>query len=162
MMALVIPNDTELLAAVGTVALYHEHLNHVLRMTIKTIAGIRVDEALDATVYESSGRLRERIRKLARRLGEGEPLLKLQALLKRCKSATERRNDLVHNVWAQELGGELMQRGSDHTWHPLPSTADLMNLSKELQQLAHELNNARLDGGFLCEALSKRAVKAGA
>ena len=55
MMALVIPNDTGAARrSREQLALYHEHLNHVLRMTIKTIAGIRVDEALDATVYESS------------------------------------------------------------------------------------------------------------
>ena len=73
---------------------------------------------------------------------KAEPLLKLGTLLKRCKSANlAGQRPSRHNVWAQELGGELMQRGSDHTqWHPLPSTADLMNLSKELQQLAHELN----------------------
>ncbi len=35
-----VPGDKELLAAFGEVALVHEHLNHILRMTIKTLAGL--------------------------------------------------------------------------------------------------------------------------
>jgi len=77
-----VPTDKDLLAAFGEVALRHEHLNHILRMTIKTLARLEVGEALDATAYDGSRQLRERIRKLARQsLGEGQPLLKLQALL---------------------------------------------------------------------------------
>lgn len=78
MMMFHVPSDKDLLAAIGEVALRHEHLNHILRMTIKTLARLDIDEALDATAYDSSSQLRERIKKLARqRLGEGEPLLKL-------------------------------------------------------------------------------------
>ena len=42
-----VPDNTELLAAFGEVALRHEHLNHILRMTIKTLARLSIDEALD-------------------------------------------------------------------------------------------------------------------
>lgn len=98
MMTLHVPSDKELLAAFWEVALRHEHLTHILHMTIKTLARLRVDEALDATAYDGARELRQRIRRLARRrLGEGEPLLKLQALLERCCRATERRNEL--NTW---------------------------------------------------------------
>jgi hypothetical protein len=156
MMMLHIPEDKELLAAFGEVALRHEHLNHILRMTIKTLARLTLEEALDATSYDGSRQLRERIRKLARqRLGEGEPLLKLQALLERCKRATEKRNQLVHCVWAKELDGEPQSRGPDHQWQPLPTVEELSALAKELQLLTDSLNTARLDG-FLSEALSKR------
>lgn len=120
MMIFHIPSDKDLLAAIGEVALRHEHLNHILRMTIKTLARLDIDEALDATAYDSSSQLRERIKKLARqRLGEGEPLIKLQALLERCKRATEKRNDLVHSVWGKELDGEPARKGSGHEWRPL-------------------------------------------
>jgi hypothetical protein len=157
MIAFHVPKDRDLLAAFGEVALRHEHLNHILRMTIKTLARLSIDEALDATTYDGSRQLRERIRKLARqRLGEGEPLLKLEALLERCKRATERRNELVHGVWAKELDGEPVRRMPDHTWHPLPSVSDLMALGKEIESLTGELNTARLEG-FLSDALAKRA-----
>jgi hypothetical protein len=156
MMMLHIPSDKDLLAAFGEVALRHEHLSHILRMTIKTLARLRVDEALDATAYDGARELRERVRRLARqRLGEGEPLLKLQALLERCRRATERRNELMHGIWAKELDGEAVRRGTDHTWHPLPTREELTALASELQNLSEALNTARLDG-FLSEALEKR------
>ena len=151
-----IPNDTELLAAFGEVALRHEHLNHILRMTIKTLARLRPDEAFDATAFDGAAQMRERIRKLARqRLGEGEALLKLQALLERCRRASDKRNELMHGIWAKELDGEPKRRGSDQNWYPLPTAADLKVLANEIWILADKLNAARLDG-FLSEALAKQ------
>lgn len=151
-----VPSDKDLLAAYGEVAIRHEHLTYILRMTIKTLANLQLDEALDATTYDGSRQLRERIRKLARqRLGEGEPLLKMQALLERCRRATDRRNELIHSIWAKELDGEPIRRSTDHTWHPLPTVEDLKSLADELQHLTDTLNDARF-GGFLSEALNKR------
>ena len=40
-----------------------------------------------------------------RRLGEGAPLLRLEAILQRAAKATERRNHLLHTLWAHELHG---------------------------------------------------------
>ena len=151
-----IPADTELLAAFGEVTLRHEHLNHVLRMTIKTLSRLSVNEALDATERDGSAQLRERIRKLARqRLGEGEPLLRLQAVIERCGRATDRRNDLVHSVWAKELDGESVRRNSAHGWQAIPTVDELSTLAGEIGSLTAELNRARLEG-FLHEALSAR------
>jgi len=131
MITLHLPPDRELLAAFGEVALRHEHLNHILRMTIKTLADLRPDEALDATAYDGSRQLRKRIRKLARqRLGEGAPLLKLQAVLERCRLVTDKR-------------------------YPLPTLHDLKRLSCDIQSLTTELNLARLQG-FLSKALVQR------
>ena len=49
-----VPEDKELLAALGAVTLRHEHLNHILKMTIKSIANLTPNEAVDATQYEGS------------------------------------------------------------------------------------------------------------
>lgn len=156
MMMFHVSEDKDLLAAFGAVSLRHEHLNHILRMTIKTLARLEIQEALDATAYDGSARLRERINKLARRtLGEGEALLKLQALLERCKRATEKRNELIHGVWAKELDGEAFRRASDHTWQRLPTADELKVLESEILTVTDSLNTARLEG-FLAEALAKR------
>ena len=78
MLMFFVPDDRGLLAALGKVTLRHEHLNHILKMTIKSLAGLTPQEAIDATQYEGSRTLRERIQNFARqKLGEGEPLLKL-------------------------------------------------------------------------------------
>jgi hypothetical protein len=156
MMMFHIPEEQDLLAAYGELSLRHEHLTHILRMTIKTLARLEVAEALDATAYDGAARLRERIRTLARqKLGEGEALLKLQAILERCKRATEKRNDLVHSVWGKELDGAPFRRGNDHTWLPLPTVEELKAVGDEIRLLTETLNDARLFG-FLAEALAKR------
>lgn len=155
-MTLHIPADRDLLAAIGEVTLRHEHLNHILRMTIKTLARLDVDEALDATAYNSSSTLRERINKLARqRLGEGEPLLKLQAILERCKRATESRNTLVHSVWGKELDGDPALKSCGKEWGRVPTTAEMRDLAENLSQLTLQLNQARLEG-FLRDALTQQ------
>lgn len=155
MMMFHVPDDAAVLAAFGEVALRHEHLSHILRMTIKTLAGLEVDEALDATAFDGASLLRDRVRKLAKqRLGEGQALLKVQALVERCRRATERRNEYVHSVWAQELDGGAMRRDGSR-WLPIPTVAELQALSQELLALTQELNHARLEG-FIFEAISGR------
>ncbi len=131
-----VPEDQKLLAAFGEVALRHEHMNHILKMTIKSLAGLTPAEAVAATLYESSGQLRDRVRKLARkRLGEGKPLLKLQALLTTCKRLTEKRNELVHGLWAQELDGNAHVRDVYGSARPLPTVQELQELAKEIEEL---------------------------
>jgi hypothetical protein len=153
MMMFHVPEDPELLAAFGEVALRHEHLSHILRMTIKTLAELPVSEALDATAFDGAALLRDRVRKLAKqRLGEGQALLRLQALVERCRRATEKRNEYVHSVWAQELDGDPMRRDGNQTWQPIPTVAELRGLGQELLALTSELNQARLEG-FIKEAL---------
>jgi hypothetical protein len=149
------PSDQTFLAALGTVAVRHAQLEHVLRLTIKTLAGVTVAEALDATEYQGPGRLRDRIGRLARdELGEGQALIKLEALLTRCERATRRRNALVHSVIGRNLDNdqEFVHFNSAGT-KPLPSVAELEALAKELVQLTRELNLARIEG-FLAEALT--------
>lgn len=158
MMLFHVPEDKELLAAYGELSLRHEHLTHILRMTIKSLAGLEVTETLDATAYDGAAKLRDRIRTLARqRLGEGEPLLKLQALLERGKRATEKRNDFIHSVWGKELDGEAFRRTNDHSWQPLPTVEELNSLGNDILILTNQLNEARLTG-FLAEALAKRPI----
>jgi hypothetical protein len=156
MMMFHVPEDPALLAAFGEVTLRHEHLSHILRMTIKTLAGLSVDEALDATAFDGASVLRERLRKHARqRLGEGPALLKAQALVERCRRATDKRNAYVHSVWAQELDGQAKRRDGSNGWLPIPTVQELQALSQELLVLTQELNHARLEG-FIHEALMAR------
>lgn len=151
-----VPQDRALLAAFGEVALRHEHMNHILKMTIKTLARITPAEALAATEHESSRQLRERVRKLARNeLGEGGALLKLQALVNTCGALTERRNGLVHGLWAKELDGEAHIRDARGSERLLPSVEELLALASELEAHTQHLNRERLEG-FLAVALAER------
>ncbi|MDO8703883.1 MAG: hypothetical protein Q7J84_02945 [Sulfuricaulis sp.] len=156
MIAFSIPKDPEILKTLGAITLRHGHLDHILRMTIKSLGRVDVQQALDATAFQGSSALRERIRKLAKSsLGEGNALLQLQALLERCRRATEKRNDLIHNIWARELDGDTQMRTKDHSWKPIPTIDELEKLSRELELLTNELNTARLEG-FLFEAITAK------
>ena len=148
-----VPSDERLLSAFGEVALRHEHMNHILKMTIKSLTGVTPAEALAATMFESSAQLRDRVRKIARkRLGEGAALVKLQAILANCKRLTERRNELVHGLWAQDLDGDAHVRDAYGSTRPLPTVEELRALARELEQLTGQLNFERLEG-FLRQAL---------
>ena len=59
--------EPDVLQAVGRIALRHSQLDHMLKLTIKSLSGITVQQALHATAFEGSTVLRERIRKLARK-----------------------------------------------------------------------------------------------
>lgn len=125
-------------------------------MTIKTLAGISVNEALAATMYESSSQLRERIRKISRKkLGEGAQLLKLQAILNNCKRLSEKRNDLIHGLWARELDGEAHVRDAYGGARPIPTQQELWQLANELELLTNQLNTERLEG-FIKQAIEEK------
>jgi hypothetical protein len=156
-----IPEGPEILRAFGTMSLRHTNLDHILKMTIKTLAGIEMVEALDATAFESSTSLRERIKKIARqRLGEGPALLRVQALMERCRRATELRNRYMHSVWAEDWLGEAQMRRENHEWGPIPTVAELDAVSTELVRLVQEINEARLRG-IVAEALLARNAELG-
>jgi hypothetical protein len=150
-----LPDDRDLLAAVGRVALAHSHLEFMLRRTVKTLAGVTLEEGDAATARDSPSFLRKRIRTLAkRRLGESQALVKLQALLQRSERVTKKRNDFVHSVWAHELDGEP-GRVTEDGWSKLPTVADLDALVNDIGAITSELSTARLEDGWLYEAIAR-------
>jgi hypothetical protein len=61
---LAIPNHPGLTEAIGRLAIAHTHLELILRYTVKTLAGLSVKDALDATNGERTSDVRRRIRRL--------------------------------------------------------------------------------------------------
>lgn len=153
-----VPEDKELLSILGEITLRHEHMNHILKMTVKSLANLTPAQAIDALKYTGSGELRKRVNKLAKnRLREGEALLKLQAILIRAERLTEQRNKLTHGLWAQELDGESGLHTVPGEIEPLPSLEKLKQLASDIQSLTEELNRERLEG-FLKMALDENHV----
>lgn len=153
------PEDQCVRAAIGAVAVRHGQLDYILRMTVKTLAGLTPAEGLDATEGENSSSLREAIRKLGRqRLGEGAPLRKLYALMTHCKRLTIRRNELMHATCAKEADGEMQVHGGrGPEWGDPPTAAELKSLATDIEALTLEINEARLHG-FLRAALDERGA----
>jgi hypothetical protein len=99
-----LPDDKNVLAAIGVIALRHGQLDNQLKMLIQDLSGVTKEEALGATARNGSKELRDRVRKWARgRLGEGTALIKIQTLRTEAARLTTRRNDLLHGIWGTEL-----------------------------------------------------------
>ena len=159
MVYLALPDNKDVLAAVGRIAIRHGQLDHILRMTVKTIEDITMHEALDATRRQGSRDLRERVRKLAKqKLGEGSALVRLDAILERARRATERRNDLIHNIWAHDEVGNPVVKDDNHQFQTAPSVVELDEVANELAAVTSDLNDARLHG-FLADELIRRRTQ---
>lgn len=158
MITLSLPTDQALLAAIGKVAVRHGQLDYGLKLTIKSILGISIPEALAATDRKPSARLRELIVKEARRrFGDGPVLASLKAILQRSREATDRRNSLLHGLWATELNGRQVHRANGHTLGPIPPISDLDALADDLYSVGKELNEERRRG-FLHRAMQANPV----
>ena len=156
-----LPDDARLVTAVAHVAIRHGQLDYILRMTVKTITRLKIEEALDATERQTSTELRQRIRRLARqKIGDGRAFLLLEALLSRARRASEKRNELLHGLWAVDLeDGRQVFRHEGHQWRPQPTATELEEIAKEMAEVAFELNKLRLHGE-LHEALEGKELTA--
>jgi hypothetical protein len=149
-----IPDQPELLVAVGKVAISQGQLDYVLRMTLKSLLGLSNEEVLDATRLQGSQQLRARVRKLAeQRFGESETLILLDVLLTRTRRASDRCADLLHSLWASDFGFDTAsEQERERRRQRWPASTELEELADELAALALEINDARISG-FLNIAL---------
>src|SRR5262249_26437397 len=132
MMTLELPKDPELLAAAGAVALAHGHLEYVLSMTVKSITGGTIEDALRATAFKGAKRVREHILSLAEQhLADEVARSKLQDLLARVGKASVRRNALIHRPWAKDSDGNVVVKDDDHVWGPPPTAAEFRDAAAE-------------------------------
>lgn len=155
-----VPTDLEVLRAIGVVAIRHAQLEYVLRMMIKSLGGVTIRQALDATSRVSISIVRDRIKKLTKkRFGDGNVLIQLEAVMKECERATAKRNALLHGFAASELdgSGEVITQDDNHEWKPFPSAQELIGLANELNALVEKINEARLLG-YLKEAMDQHPV----
>ncbi len=146
----------ELLAAVGNVSVAHGHLEHILKMMIKTLLNVSIQEARAASAFMGPARLRKRIVKLARQeLGDGVTLVRIQGLMDRCKHATVARNNVVHSLYAKELDGEPVLGVEDGSWSKQPSITEVNELAQKIDELMREINYERMHGFILQAVLNK-------
>ena len=145
---LALPQHPGLLEALGRLAVAHTHLELILRYTVKTISGVSVRDALDATSGARISDVRRRIKKLfVQKKSPESEVVKLDALLNRARLLSEARNDFLHSAWSQTEAGEAVRkREEDHQWVLAPSKEDVDTVTVKIMELAGEINNARLHG----------------
>lgn len=142
-----LPGDSDLLAAAGSVALVHGQLELMLRMTFKTLSGLSVEEALDATRAMKNWELRKEIERLFKHKTK-DPIIqaKLKAILGKCEALSQDRNKMLHNAWAIAPDGSIITKGTKHAWGKAPDIQELNDLAAEIDQCVQHLNKARLKG----------------
>ena len=147
MVNLSLPEDPELLEAAGRVALAHGQLELMLRMTIKTLTGLSVDEALNATEKSKNWELRRDIIQLFNKK-TNDPVIryKLKAIIGKCEQLSDERNRLLHNAWAIGTDGSILMKGEKHAWGPAASPESLRELASQINVQVNVLNNERLKG----------------
>jgi hypothetical protein len=150
------PPDEKLQAAVGRVVIRHGQLDHTLRMLLKSIDDITLEEAWSRTRSMTSGLLGQCVRRAAKAaLGEADAFKQLDALLVEAAGATDERNKLMHALW--DIGGssEQQYRPRGGPREAVPTVLQLDALASRLEVAAEQLNDARRHG-FLKEAIEQK------
>lgn len=151
-----IPDDPEWLAAVGRLALRHAQLEHVQRLTVKTIEGLTVEEADNLLAHKGAKTVRIRIEEsFAKKITQPEPRKELADLLEKCRKASQDRNNILHAVWVYDPNDTPLFRPKAGEWGPPPSIPEIEQVEKTILAVTYELNTARLRG-FIRAALEGR------
>jgi hypothetical protein len=142
-----LPEDLDLLEAAGRVALAHGQLELMLRMTIKTLAGLSIEEALSATQSGKNWELRRDTVALFNGKTKDISLrLKLRAIVGKCERLSNERNRLLHNAWELAADGSVVTTGPNHAWGHAATPDDLRKLASEISNVVATLNRERLEG----------------
>lgn len=150
-----IPNRPKLHEALGRLAIAHTHLELMLRYCIKTLSGLQVAEALDATQGARASDVRKRIKKLFReKRPKPSEETKLDALLGEAARLSERRNSYLHSAWSETEAGETVHRDDSHTWGAAPTEDEVEQTASKLIDLGDRINKARRTG-FISEVVER-------
>lgn len=157
------PTDPEFLRLAGQIFLEHAHLDHMLRMIVKILTDLTHQEAVLGLESENSSSLRRKISRIARKkLANDEDVIRVQALMSRCKKVTESRNRIAHAIWSLDVSGlsEAEMAEGAVSMHAggvtseAPSVQELQELFSEIAALVKEIQVARTSG-FLKSAPRK-------
>lgn len=155
---LAIPTHPGLVQALGALAIAHTHLELTMRYAIKTISGLSVSDALDATSQDRTVDLRERLKAMFKeQKPTAQEKCRLDALLERAKRLTESRNAYLHAAWSETPAGQAIIKGDDHSWESAPTKDKVERVTKDILELAVEINESRLANGFISKIIQRNS-----
>ena len=145
---LYVPGD-DILCELGRVQVVHSHLDHTLRLAIKRMLGISVDDAgYWNETRGMSGALRKRARQLiADRYENDEGTADiLNKVVDDAEEATLLRNRALHSVWMRTPGQDPVLHDRDdtlkaHVNFNLPTVEDLATLCERIERIQRVLNH---------------------
>jgi hypothetical protein len=146
--------DDAILCELGRLQIRHSHLDHTLRLAIKRMLGISVDDP--GYWNETRGmaaELRARARKLiAKRYGEDDDTADiLNKVLDDAETATTLRNRLLHSVWMKAVGAQPVLHDRDntlkvHVGFQLPTVSEIASVSEQVERVQRVLNHLTRQG----------------
>lgn len=141
--------DDDILRELGRLQVRHSHLDHTLRLAIKRMLGISIDDPGYWT--ESSGmaatlRLRARTLIAERYRDDDDMAGTLNKVLDDAETATTLRNRLLHSVWmkAPDEVPVLHDRDSTlkiHVGFRLPTVEEVASVSERVERIQRVLNH---------------------
>ena len=145
--------EEDTLREIGRMQVLHGHLDHSLRLSIKRILGISVDDP--GYWNETRGmakNLRDKVRgMLAEKCdNDDDRAVVLNKVLDDADGATELRNRALHSVWMKEPRGDPFLHDRDmasksHVNYLPPSKSDLEALSARIQRIHRVLDGVTRD-----------------
>lgn len=140
--------DDDILRELGRLQIRHSHLDHTLRLAIKRMLGISIDDP--GYWNETRGMaktLRDRARELiTERYSDDDMVGTLNQVLDDAEVATTQRNRLLHSVWMKALDGEPVLHDRDntlemHVGFKLPSVGEVASVSERVERIQSVLNH---------------------
>lgn len=141
--------DDDILRELGRLQIRHSRLDHTLRLAIKRMLGIPIDDP--GYWNETRGmaaQLRARTRKLiAERYSDDADMTDtLNKVLDDAEMATNLRNRLLHSVWMKAPGGQPVLHDRDstlkvHVGFQLPTVAEVAGVNEQVERIQRVLNH---------------------
>jgi hypothetical protein len=134
--------DDDILRELGRLQIRHSHLDHTLRLAIKRMLGISIDDLgyWNETRGMAAG-LRARARELITdRYGDDHDMADtLNKVLDDAEAATTLRNRLLHSVWMEAPGGEPVLHDRDntlkiHVGFQLPTVGEIASVCERVER----------------------------
>lgn len=145
-----LPQESDLQAAVGRVAMAHASLEFLLRLTIKSITGEPFGESLFSTRRKMSKWLRDRVLRVAKEQQIGQVATeKLAEMGARIGELSDERNHVLHRQWLETCDGKIMVSGDDDKLRRLDVPAEIQRLDSltgRLWNMTQEINQTRRKG----------------
>jgi len=148
-----VPGD-DILRELGRTQVLHSHLDHTLRLAIKRMLGISIDDpGYWNETRGMAGALRERARELiATRYSDNEDTGDiLNKVLDDAEAATMLRNRALHSVWMKTPGEEPVLHDRNnmlkmHVAFQPPTVEDLVSVSEQIERIQRVLNHLTRNG----------------
>lgn len=149
-----IPSDETYLIAAGKLACAAGTHEVMLVYLCKQILEIDIESAFWATQKDTAEDIRKRCRKsFISKVSDQSAIAKLDSLLNRSRGLMDKRNLFLHRGWGENQLGQFVSNNKGPLYKEPPSIEEIENTANELQLLDREINLARLDGGYLSDAI---------